>query len=329
MAVLNLPIHHRDEGYGAVRPAPGRSLELYFINGRPDGMVTARTFGWNGQLLVVPRTQLAYAFSRPEARYSGIYILLGETDEGPAAYIGESEDIGVRLKTHDVEKDFWSTVVMVTTSGNELNKAHVRYLEARLIQEARRIGRTPLVNGTAPPRPGLSEADIGKMEAFLEVLFFVLPAVRVDIFIERARPLVTNAGPSMAVEQSPRFVLSNRKHGLRATAVVADGEFVVEAGSTARAAWEGALPQAGYARLHAELRRAEVLVLDGGHCRFAENYAFKSPSAAAAVINGRPANGAVEWRTDQGESFKAWEQRSLSADTVQARPNSVSTEASR
>ncbi len=28
------------------------------------------------------------------------------------------------------------------------------------------------------------------------------------------------------------------------------------------------------------------------------------PSAAAAVVNGRPANGTVEWKTAEGQTYK-------------------------
>ena len=32
----------------------GRSLELYFIDGRPDGMLTAEVFNWTGHVLSRP-----------------------------------------------------------------------------------------------------------------------------------------------------------------------------------------------------------------------------------------------------------------------------------
>ena len=40
-------------------PTAGRSLELYYIDGRPDGMLTAEMFNWTGHVLMAPRTQLA------------------------------------------------------------------------------------------------------------------------------------------------------------------------------------------------------------------------------------------------------------------------------
>ena len=304
----------------------GRSLELYYINGRPDGMLTAELFNWTGHVLMTPRTQIAAALARPEAGYAGVYLLLGERDGESRAYIGESEDIGGRIRQHDVGKDWWTSAVLVTAAANKLNKAHARYLEARLIAEARGIGRVPLDNGTNPPRPTLSEADVAKMEAFLDNLLVVLPAVRVDMFIQRARPepIIVAArttgmettkvlGAAPPASPTARFVLEGRRHGTRATALLIDGEFVVEEGSLARRDWEGVATHS-YSGLNAELRRAGILVVEGEHSRFAQAYAFRSPSAAAAVVTGRSANGTLEWRQEgSGLTYKEWEAQQLEA----------------
>ncbi len=301
-------------------PAVGRSLELYYIDGRPDGMVTAELFNWTGHVLMFPRTQLSAALARGESSYAGIYLLLGDQNGEPFAYIGEGEDIGARIRQHDVRKEWWTSAVLVTASANKLNKAHVRYLEARLIAHAKAIGHTPLDNLTAPVLPVLSEADIAKMEAFLENLLIVLPAVRVDMFIQRTRsvrPMAT-ATPARTMADSleaggTRFVLESRKHGLRASAVLTNGEFVVEAGSMGRLEWTG-LEHHTYASLYAELRRSGVLTEQGAHCVFTQDYAFRSPSAAAAVVNGRASNGQIDWRTaDGGLTYKDWEARQVAA----------------
>lgn len=47
---------------------PATSLELFFIDGKPDGMLTAEVFGWTGHILVAPRTRLAGALKRNESR---------------------------------------------------------------------------------------------------------------------------------------------------------------------------------------------------------------------------------------------------------------------
>ena len=286
----------------------GRSLELYFIEGRPDGMLTAEVFNWTGHVLMTPRTRIGAALSRKEARHTGVYALLGEQDGEPCAYIGEGEDISDRIRSHDTRKDWWTTAVLITSSANSLNKAHVKYLEARLIEEAQSAKRMVLDNGAVPACPGLSEAAQANMEAFLGYLFMVLPALRVDLFMKNTRPTISTAMSGTA-SAAPRFKLASKTHKLTAYAVLQDGEFIVEAGSEARSQWEGLNTQnSGYAILHEELRKSGVLAKQDGHCVFTQNYAFSSPSAAASVVCGRPAAGTVEWKTaDTGISYKEWE----------------------
>lgn len=295
----------------------GRSLELYYIDGRPDGMLTAELFNWTGHVLLTPRTQIAGALTRPEAKFTGVYLLLGERDGEPRAYIGQGEDIAARIRDHDVKKDWWDTAVLVTASANKLNRAHVLYLEAKLILEAKAIGRVPLDNATSPILPTLSEADIAKMESFLECLFVVLPAVRVDMFIQRARTVHTHkvisqpTGPvSFVNDVDQRFILK-MKDGFHAEAILnGHGEFVVLKGSSAR----GKLGPSSYSTLYDELERAGVIADANGRLGFVKDFAFKSPSAAASVATGRSANGAKDWKhAGTGESYKTWEAQKLGA----------------
>lgn len=298
----------------------GRSLELYFIDGRPDGMLTAEVFNWTGHVLVTPRTRLREALARPQSSFTGVYLLLGERDGKPLASIGEGEDIAARMKSHEANKDWWTTAVLVTSAANNLHKAHAKFLESRLVEEARKVGVMPLDNGNTPPRPGLSESARANMEAFLDYLFMVLPAVRIDMFVQNVRPTEPPAitPPSFSAEPvaclSPsrvRFSLETKKHGLTATALLEDGEFVVQAGSQARGRQDKPDGASSYAHLFDQLMRAGVLRPNGDHCVFAENYAFRSPSAAATVVLGFSANGTIVWKTATGQTYKEWEAAQL------------------
>ena len=136
----------------------GRSLELYFVDGHPDGMLTAEVFNWTGHVLRIPRTQLAEGLSRPLARQTGVYVLLGEDDGGPLGYIGETENMSQRIAQHAREKDWWNVVVLITTAGDSLHKAHVKYLEARLLEVATEARVRRLENGNVPTGASLNEA---------------------------------------------------------------------------------------------------------------------------------------------------------------------------
>lgn len=306
----------------------GRSLELFYIDGHPDGMITAELFNWTGHVFVTPRTRLTEALRRGEAGYAGVYLLLGEKEGQDLAYIGEAEDLGARLKQHAAasDKDWWETAVLVSASANRLNKAHVKYLEARLIVMAREIGHTPLHNGNAPKLPGLTEADIAKMEAFLASLMVVLPAIRVDMFIQRSRPAGSSrpvpafeaAEADQAATEIVRFVLNKPRIDLTAKAVFQGGEFIVEAGSQARSEWHGEGGQsASYQPLHDELVRSGILQIAGTHRVFTKDYAFRSPSAAAAVVFGHSVSGPAAWKLESNPevSFRDWQARQLDAVT--------------
>lgn len=283
----------------------GRSLELYFIDGRPEGMLTAEVFNWTGHVLKAPRTQIREALARPEAGYTGVYILLGERDGAKLAYIGEAEEIAARLRGHVASKEWWSDVVMITTSSDALHKAHVKYLESRLVEKARAAGMWGLDNGNLPPRSSLSEAAQAAMEEFLETLDLVLPAIGVDV-VQSGRRI--EHADAEAQEIEPVFTLESAKTGVLARAILDGGAFVVKTGSRVRGQWIGqGEHNIGYKALLERLVASNVILLEGEHGVFQADYSFNSPSAAAAVVTGRAANGRIEWKLPTGQSYHAWE----------------------
>lgn len=297
----------------AAKRGKGRSLELFFIDGKPDGMLTAEVFNWTGHVLMAPRTQIVDALLRREASHTGVYLLLGEVDGEPLLYVGEGENISDRIRNHDARKDWWTTAILITSAANSLNKAHVKYLESRLLEEARSIAKIALENGTAPALPTLSESARDNMEAFLEYVFMVLPALRIDCFLRNTRPEHSTRMGSETKFETPVFELRTVRHGLHAIAKLDDGEFIVQAGSNARKEWSGkGSENTAYGQLYVELVRTGVLQQQNSHRIFSANYAFKSPSAAGAVVNGRPTNGTLEWKlAGTDKTYKQWEAEKL------------------
>jgi hypothetical protein len=95
--------------------------------------------GWTGSFLAFARADYPSARAREEVSQTGAYVLLGPDPEGrrlQRVYVGEGENIRVRLDAHQKEKDFWTQGYVLTTKDDSLNKAHVRYLEARLLELA-------------------------------------------------------------------------------------------------------------------------------------------------------------------------------------------------
>lgn len=306
----------------------GRTLQLHFIDGRFDGMLTAEVFNWTGHVLMTPRTQLRTALAREEAGRTGIYILLGERltaeQEGwIQAYIGKAQIIRRRLAFSlgrpGPEMDWVETAVLVTSANNNLNAAHVAYLEARLIEGARATGFR-LHNIANPAQPNLSEADRDNMEMFLDYLLMILPALRIDMF--PSRRCLDNCGSAGSVqEDGPQndgptvFELIAPSLGIRATAIQEEnGDFVVQKDSQARK-WVGDSTHS-YAREQVKLVNQGVLRdlgdPEGKTFVFTMNYPFTRTSAAASVVRGTPANGHIEWRVQGGGAlYREWQANRL------------------
>jgi len=285
----------------------GRSLELYFVDGRPDGMLTAEVFNWTGHVLKIPRITLPEGLKRPEARQTGVYILLGTDDDGPLAYIGETQDMADRIRDHAAKKDWWETAILITAAGDALHKAHVKYLESRLVERAREAGAMRLENGNTPPRASLNEAGISNMEGYLDVLHMVLPAIGVDLFRSGVRH--SDRREDGQAELTPQFHLSLSKENISAMAELKGDEWIVKAGSGIRFEWIA--QRHDYKTIYDALFEGGVAVRHADTARFVEDFAFSSPSAAASVISGRSANGRTAWRTKSGKTYAEWEAQQL------------------
>ena len=190
----------------------GRTLRIYLVDGSPTGVLTAEIMNWTGRVTVGPRSQLAAMAKRPELSRTGIYLLVGPDPDVPnkdRVYVGEGDKVLTRLTQHegDESKDFWTRTVVVTSKDENLTKAHVRYLESRLLQIATQAGRATLVNGTAPPLPPLPEPDVADMEFFLEQVQLVLPVLGFPF--TQPRP-AADAGPVVTAKPSasPLFVMN-------------------------------------------------------------------------------------------------------------------------
>lgn len=305
----------------------GKSVRLFLADGTPGGLLTAEIMNWTGHVVAAPRSDLGALLKRPEASRTGIYILLGDDPDslgGSLAYIGEGDDVSKRLYQHSRAedqggKDFWDRAILLTSKDSNLTKAHARYLESRLISLAQKANRAQLVNGTAPAPLPLPESDISDMEYFIAQAKIALPVLGVNLF--RNTTLIAESNdasstPDMVKDSlSPFFELRSKKHGFVATAQEVDGEFIVLEGSTARNSWNGV--DDGYKSLREKLEQDGTIEISISECtaQFTRNHVFASPSAGAAVVTGRSANGRNEWKIPgSGLSFGSWQNQEIEQD---------------
>jgi len=274
------------------------SLRIFVADGDPDGLRLVERTNWVGKAIVFPRALLPKIKQRDELSQTGVYLLLGprEDGEGEMLYIGEGDPVRPRLESHYAQKDFWNRAVCFVATPGQLNKAHVQFLEANLIRLAKAAKRLPLDNANQPAEPSLSEADCADMQVFLENMLGMLPVLGVHAF-EQIAALATTVADT---------VLTCKGKGVTASGYEATQGFVVKAGSQAVGESVPSMQQhvRGMYDLREELIGNGVLVREGDHYRFAQDYVFSSPSTAAAVVLGRSANGRVEWKDAGGRTLK-------------------------
>jgi hypothetical protein len=149
----------------------GRAIRIFLVEGTPTGLRTAEIGLSTCKAVMAPRVALEALSRRSESKRTGVYVLIGDDQQHAArkaVYIGEGDDVFVRIRKHDDEKDFWEHVVLFVSKDDNLTKGHVRYLEARLIGIANSARRATVTNITAPDLPRLPESDVAEMEEFVE-----------------------------------------------------------------------------------------------------------------------------------------------------------------
>jgi Domain of unknown function (DUF4357) len=277
------------------------TIKLFLPQGDAKRLRVGEVSNWTGKALAAPRTELEDLLARDELESSGVYFLLGVDAETGAnlAYIGEAEVIRDRLKQHKA-KDFWSSVVVFVSKDENLTKAHIRYLENRLLQEARAIGRYALENSNSS-NPKLPESDREDMEVYLSRIRQVLPVLGSDLL----SPISGSVKPAHPQPQLICRIKNALARGRRT-----EGGFVVFAQSTAvlTVRPSAAAQYPNTVALRQKLIVDNTLVEKNGLYVFTKDVEFSSPSAAAAVVHGGSANGLTAWKDESGMTLKDLEE---------------------
>lgn len=269
------------------------SLRIFVLGGDLEGLRSVDKSNWNGRGVVCARSVFVRAKSRPEFNRTGVYILSGPGEEGslPRVYIGEGDPTRPRLEDHYGNKDFWTTLYLFTSKDEYLNKAHIQYLEARLLTIAADAKRCEIDNANRPALPSMSEADAAEAEGFLREILVCFPVLGLYVFDKPSAP------------SSARRMLFIKGKGIQAKGYEASEGFVVLAKSQAVTETVPSV-QRFVIDLRDSLTKSNVLAREADAYRFTQDYVFDSPSTAADVVLGRSANGRQEWKDTEGRSLK-------------------------
>lgn len=274
----------------------GRKITLFLIDGDPNGRIMCELSNWSGKAYKIPRNHIKNSDDRDDLNNTGVYILFGKSENGNnLAYIGEAENIKQRLLQHLGSKDFWNETIVFISKDNNLNKAHIKYLESRLYDIAKEADRYLLDNSTKPTKSNISEPDQAEMEEFIDNLQLLVNTLGHKIFESVISKTDSTSDDVFQINQK----------GLSAKGKPTNEGFVVfkESSISLRL---GAVNSSVIA-----LR--EKLVVDGviketeRTAVLAKDYIFSSSSLAATIVLGVSSNGPKSWKCN-GKTLKELQQ---------------------
>lgn len=285
-----------------------KKITLFLLDADPDGRIVCELSNWTGKAYRIPRGKVKDCVDRDDLKGTAVYFLFGKAESSTAkakAYIGEAENVYARLVQHVSEKEFWNESVVFISKDENLNKAHIKYLESRFHDIAISAGRYDVMNGNTPTRSSISEGDQAEMEEFIDYVKMLINTLGFKVF----EPLINENTLSTAGADT-LFIRAARGADARGKRVP-DG-FVVFRGSEIAIDTVPSFPR-GFNTLREELLDSEIIHDADGKLLFSADYLFSSPSTAAAVIMGRSANGLVEWKDKNGRELKAIEASEISS----------------
>lgn len=283
----------------------GKKLTVYMIDRTAYGPRLSEIGNWVGKAIYSQRASINKIMNRSEFDNPGIYCLKGDpTDEAfdEKIYIGEAENIKVRLKQHlsDPNKDFKELIFFVS-KDELLTKTQIRYLESRLVQLAIEAKTAQIDNGNSPSLPTLHEADISDMEYFLEQIKLILPVMGFNFLIPSTVKQLTEVSSQNLNSNHETYFIKTKT--FKASMQETDQGYIITKGSEAKKDLSESCTET-YVNMRRKLVETEIMIEEKDKLIFVEDTVFNSPSAASNMILGRNSNGFTEWINKKGQTFK-------------------------
>ena len=276
----------------------GKTIKIFLIDGDPNGRMSCELSNWSGKAYKIPRIKIKECTDRVDLTSTGVYLLFGKSDEGKdQVYIGEAESILKRLNQQLTQKEFWNEAIVFISKDENLNKAHIKYLENRLHDIAKQANRYIVDNSIIPTQSSISESDRAEMEEFIEYIKMLVNTLGHKVFDEKRE--------FKPKQKQEIFYIKSVRNADGQGEPSSDG-FVVFKGSKAAASIVNSMTPS-FIKLRQKLIDDGVLINKDDFYEFSDDCIFSSPSTAAVIIMGRNANGLTEWRNKEGKTLKDFE----------------------
>lgn len=270
-----------------------------------QGLRLIKVSNWDGIGYLGSRRHIALLSKVAQLKNPGVYFLLGEEEGEKKLYVGESENVAARLQTHTAsdKKDWFEDFIVFTSERGDLNKAHIKHLEAKFIEAAQKISTTiKLMNGcnsNTVKDTKLREFDAARAEGFEERVKLVLRNLNLIGLIDEQ-----NLKPN---EREIFYVNLMGKNKSRQARLVKFGDgYLLLSGSFLEKETENKKSFRPYIEEKRKEQQAVIEEKDNVYVTTKDIY-FKSPSGAGRFVLGRSCDGRTDWRLIDGTSIGEYE----------------------
>lgn len=270
-----------------------KTIKLFLQDGDPNERIICELSNWDGIAYKIPKAMLKESKGLKYINNTGVYLLFGEKEEIPYAYVGESENLYDRLIQHlNDDKDFWIECVAFTRKDNSLNKAHIKYIENILYKEAKKAARYEVDNGLTPTQSSLSEYEEAEMKEIIDNIKMLTNALGYKVFSYTEKKKVEN-----------KNILYFKTKNFEAKGIITNEGFMVLKGSKVSKILANKSLGKGYKALRMRLEKEKII---NENYEFTTDYIFNSSSAAAKIVSGYSCSGPIVWKNKEGKMLKEW-----------------------
>ncbi len=162
--------------------AKAKTINLLLYEGDLNGVISIEDSSWNsGELYSAPRNSIPELLKTDACKKYGVYLLLSNN----MVYVGQSSDLAKRITQHTIGKDWWESVVILTTKDDNLTHSDIDYLESVLIDKALQINKLDCENKNKGNKPKVSKFQKVILDQYLEEALFLMQLIGIMVFNDK------------------------------------------------------------------------------------------------------------------------------------------------
>lgn len=159
--------------------ARAKTINLLLYDGSLRGVVSIEDSGWySGEMYSAPREAVEELLKTGACDKYGVYLLISRD----RVYVGQSSDLARRIAEHMSAKEWWESVVILTTKDDSLNHTDIDWLETSLIEKARFIGRLDCDNKQKGNPVKVDRFREVALSQYLEEALFLMEFIGIPVF---------------------------------------------------------------------------------------------------------------------------------------------------